>query len=306
MMPDCFDKGSWLHDMVTPDLIQSHSIKKTLFSGKSKFQSASIVDTNAFGICLVLDGKIQSSEYDEFIYHEALVHPAMLVHPKPEKVFIAGGGEGATLREILLHNTVKKVVMVDIDKEVVDICRRFLPTFHRGSFDDTRSELHYADARQYLAETPEKFDVIILDLVEPLEAGPACLLYTREFYQIVKERLNQGGIMSVQAGASGWVNVKNYTAIVNTLKAVFTVVCPYQVYVPAFVDQWGFALASQSLNPGLLLPKTIDDAISSRLTKELKSYDGNGHQKLFALSKHLRRHLASENRILTDANPIVM
>ncbi len=262
MIPDYFGKGSWLHDRVTPDLIQSHSIKKYIYSGKTEFQSVSIVDTNAFGICLVLDGKIQSSEYDEFIYHEALVHPAMLVHSCPEKVFIAGGGEGATLREVLSHTSVKKAVMVDIDKEVVDICRRFLPTFHRGSFDDTRVELHFTDARKYLQESPEKFDVIILDLVEPLEAGPACMLYTREFYQIVRDKLNEGGIVSVQCGASGWVNVQNYCAIVATLKSVFTTVCPYQVYVPAFVDQWGYATASLSLNPALLSPGTIDVSVS--------------------------------------------
>ena len=306
MIPDYFEKGTWLHDKVTPDLVQSHSIKRIIFTGKTKFQSVSIIDTNAFGICLVLDGKIQSSEYDEFIYHEALVHPAMLAHPGPETVFIAGGGEGATLREVLVHRTVKKAVMVDIDKEVVDICRRFLPTFHQGSFNDARSELHFTDARKYLADSSEKFDVIILDLVEPLEAGPACLLYTREFYQIVKERLNEGGIMSVQAGASGWVNVKNYAAIMHTLKDVFKEVYPYQVYVPAFVDQWGFALASQNIAPETFSPKIIDRNISKRITKELKSYDGIGHKKLFTLSKHLRQQLDAENRVITDNCPIVM
>jgi spermidine synthase len=196
--------------------------------------------------------------------------------------------------------------MVDIDKEVVDICHRYLPTFHRGSFEDARVELHFTDARKYLQETSEKFDVIILDLVEPLEAGPACMLYTKEFYEIVRDKLNKGGIVSVQSGASGWINVQNYCAIVSTLKSVFTTVCPYQVYVPAFVDQWGYATASLSLNPALLSPGTIDVSVSTRLTNPLKSYDGISHQKLFALSKHLRQQLASANRVIADANPVVM
>jgi spermidine synthase len=303
---DSSDKNNWLHDRVTPDLIQSHSIKKVIYSGKTDFQSVSIVDTKSFGICLVLDGKIQSSESDEFIYHEALVHPAMLSHARPEAIFIAGGGEGATLREALYHKTVKKVVMVDIDEKVVDICRRFLPAIHQGAFDDPRAELYFTDARKYLQETREKFDVIIIDLVEPLEVGPACLLYTREFYRIVSDRLNDGGIMSVQSGASGWVNIQNFTAIINTLKNVFPVVCPYNVYVPSFVDLWGFGVASPTINPSTLSPAEIDNRISSGLSRELKSYDGISHGKLFALSKQLRQKLDSADKIITDANPIVM
>jgi len=175
-----------------------------------------IINTGSFGVCLVLDGKIQSSETDEFIYHEALVHPAMLTHPRPEKVFIAGGGEGATLREVLAHKTVRKAVMVDIDEEVVGLCRRYLPAWHQNSFDDPRAEIHFADARRYLEETDEKFDVIIIDLVDPLEQGPARLLYTREFYGIAKQKLGPGGIMSVQSEPSEWANLDNFTAIATT------------------------------------------------------------------------------------------
>ena len=129
------ENSVWLHDKVSPHLVQIHSIKKILYSGRTDFQSVDIVDSVGFGICLVLDGKIQSSECDEFIYHEALVHPAMLSHPNPETVFIAGGGEGATLREALCYKSVKKVVMVDIDKQVVDVCRNYLPTIHQNAFD---------------------------------------------------------------------------------------------------------------------------------------------------------------------------
>src|SRR4030042_686838 len=145
--PDNPDKRKWLYDEVSPNLTQLHRIKKVIYSGRTKFQAVEIVDTRSFGICLVLDGKIQSSELDEFIYHEALVHPAMLSHARPETVFIAGGGEGATLREVLAHKTVKKAVMVDIDEELVKLCRRFLPSWHQKAFDDHRTELHFSDAR---------------------------------------------------------------------------------------------------------------------------------------------------------------
>lgn len=302
--PDNPDKRKWLYDEVSPNLTQLHRIKKVIYSGRTKFQSVEIVDTRSFGVCLVLDGKIQSSERDEFIYHEALVHPAMLSHPCPETAFIAGGGEGATLRELLVHKTIKKAVMVDIDSQVVDICRHYLPFFHEGSFDDPRLELNFADARTYLENTSEKFDVIIIDLVEPLEESPACLLYTREFYELVRDKLNIDGIMCVQSGAAGWTNFQNFTAIINTLKSVFKIVCPYQAYVPSFVDLWGFATASPSIKPTELSPVDIDRRISDRLSKSLKSYDGVTHQSLFTLPKHLRHQLAVSRRIITDQKPV--
>jgi spermidine synthase len=298
------DKHKWFSDHLSADLTALHRIKKRIYSGRSKFQSVEIINTAGFGVCLVLDGKIQSSEADEFIYHEALVQPAMLTHPRPERVFIAGGGEGATLREVLAHKTVKKAVMVDIDEEVVNLCRRFLPAWHRNAFDDPRAEIHFADARKYLEQSSDKFDVIIIDLVDPLEEGPARLLYTREFYDIVKQRLGRTGIMSVQAEPAEWKNSDNFTAITSTLKKVFRIACPYRVHVPAFLGLWGFVAASQSLDPCKLSPEEIDARISSRLSKRLKSYDGLTHQGMFTIPKHIRQQLAANKRIITDKQPI--
>jgi len=298
------DKHKWFSDYISPDLTMLHSIKERIYSGRSKFQSVDIINTGSFGVCLVLDGKIQSSEADEFIYHEALVHPAMLAHPRPERVFIAGGGEGATLREVLAHKTVKKAVMVDIDEEVVSLCRRFLPSWHQNAFDDPRVELHFVDARKYLEESSDKFDVIIIDLVDPLEQGPARLLYTQEFYQIVKQKLGLAGVMSVQAEPSEWGNLDNFTAIVNTLRNVFPIARPYQVHVPSFLGLWGFVAASQSLAPSKLTPEEIDTRVSTRISKKLKSYDGLTHQAMFTIPKHIRQQLAASKKIITDKQPI--
>jgi spermidine synthase len=298
------DKHKCFSDYISPDLTVLHSIKERIYSGRSKFQSVDIINTGSFGVCLVLDGKIQSSEADEFIYHEALVHPAMLTHPQPQRVFIAGGGEGATLREVLTHKTVKKAVMVDIDEEVVKLCRRFLPSWHQNAFDDPRAELHFADARKYLEESSDKFDVIIIDLADPLEQGPARLLYTREFYQIVKQKLGSTGIMSVQAEPSEWANLDNFTAIANTLRNVFSIARPYQVHMPSFLGLWGFVSASQSLDPLELTPEEINARISTRVSKKLKSYDGLTHQAMFTIPKHIRRKLAASKRIITDKQPI--
>ena len=298
------NRHKWFRDHLTPSLTALHGIRERIYSGRTRFQSVEIINTDSFGVCLVLDGKIQSSEADEFIYHEALVHPAMLTHPKPEKVFIAGGGEGATLREVLAHKTVKKAVMVDIDEEVVGICRRFLPSWHQHAFDDPRAELHFVDAREYLEPCSDRFDVIIIDLVDPLEEGPARLLYTREFYQAVRQKLEPDGIMSVQAESAEWTNLDSFTAIANTLSNVFSIARPYQVHVPSFLGLWGFVSASQSLDPRELTPAQIDTRISTRISKEPKSYDGLTHQAVFTIPKHIRQQLAASRRIITDKEPI--
>lgn len=298
------DKRDWLHDQINPNLVQLHKIRKRIYSEQTGFQHLEIVDTASFGTCLVLDGRIQSSASDEFIYHEALVHPAMLAHQAPRKVFIAGGGEGATLREVLKHRSVQRVVMVDIDRRVVDICRRYLPAFHQGSFDDPRLELHFADARKYLEQATETFDVFIIDLVEPTKEGPACLLYTQEFYQLVKSRLAPGGILSVQSGAAGWTNLSLFTVIVNTLKSVFPIARPYHIYVPSFVDMWGFTAASETIDAGKLSPREVNRRIATRMVTKPRAYDGPSHLALFTLPKHIRRRLASTRRIATDYSPI--
>jgi len=275
-----------------------------LYTGCTKFQSVEIIRTGGFGTCLILDGKIQSSEVDEFVYHEALVQPAMITHDNPQTVFIAGGGEGATLREVLAHKSVKRAVMVDIDREVINICREYLPEQNQGSFDDQRTELYHADARGYLAQSEEKFDIIIIDLPDPIEEGPAYLLYTREFYQLVRDRLTADGIISVQAGSASLTELLNLTAVYNTLKSMFPIVRPYKVDMPCFGGPWGFCLASASLDPTLLSVAEVDKRIAERPLEKLKFYDGLSHQSIFSLPKHLRTEFSRQDRIITDDNPL--
>jgi len=300
------DPDKWFYDRVSRDLIQLHSIEEVLYSGQTKFQSIEIIRTGSFGIALVLDGKIQSSEFDEFIYHEALVQPAMLTHPCPETVFIAGGGEGATLREVLSHNTVKRAVMIDIDEEVIATCKKFLPNYSQGAFEDKRTELHHVDARDYLAKCGEAFDIIIIDLPDPIEKGPAYLLYTQEFYQLVRDRLTANGIISIQAGSASLTELLNFSSVNNTLKSVFPIVCPYQTDVPSFGGPWGFCLASLNLNPALLSAGEIDSRISARSLNGLKFYDGLSHQGMFSLPKYLRSELSRQTRLITDNEPLYL
>jgi len=295
---------NWFWEYVTPYLVQQLSISDIVYTGQTDFQVMQVIDTPAFGKCLILDGKIQCSEWDEFIYHEALVHPLMITHPSPETVFIAGGGEGATLREVLAHKTVKRVVMVDLDRKVVDTCRKLLPSLSRGAFEDTRLELLHLDAMKYLEETREKFDVIIIDLPEPLEEGPAYLLYTREFYGDLKDKLTPNGLIGLQAGATSMIISYGFVAVANTLATAFSVVAPYQAEIPSFGGSWGFAVASNSLDPRQLSPEEIDRRISDRVNGRLRFYDGLTHRGIFSIPKYLREEMAADKRIITRDEPL--
>jgi spermidine synthase len=281
-------------------------VEEYLYSGRSAYQGIEVIRTRSFGACLVLDGKIQSSEADEFIYHESLVHPAMITHPEPHTVLIAGGGEGATLREVLRHRTVERATMVDLDEQVVDVCRQHLPAFSDGAFDDSRTELIVGDFRRFVEESPRTFDVIIIDLPDPLEVGPAQLLYTREFYSAVKGRLAPGGIISVQSESSRWYDLQAFVAIVRTISDVFTHAAPYQVHIPSFSSLWGFTTASNSLSANNLTPEEVDARITRRVAGTLRAYDGCTHTGAFSLPTHIRATLKAPGPIITDASPLTV
>jgi spermidine synthase len=151
--------------------------------------------------------------------------------------------------------------------------------------------------------TKEKFDVIILDLPEPVKEGPAYLLYTKEFYELVKFRLAGNGIVSIQSGAADFGNLLNFIAVVNTLKAVFPTVLPYYTNVPSFGRCWGFTLASPKTNLTSLGTGEIDTKISERVTKTLKFYNGIAHQGMFLLPKYFYDEMEREKRIITESEP---
>jgi len=300
------DPDKWLRDKINENFLQLHRLDEVLYTGRTKYQSARIVRSRTLGICLVLDNKIQSTERDEFIYHEALVQPAMIAHPNPETVFIAGGGEGATLREALRHKTVKKAVMVEIDDQVTALSRQYLPNHSHGAFDDSRTELHHVDARNFLEKSQDKYDIIIIDLPDPIEEGPAYLLYTQEFYRIARERLTKDGLMSVQAGSASLTELLNFTAVNNTLKSVFTKVTQYATHVPCFGGPWGFCLASRQLNPSLVSLKEVDERIAARSLTGLRFYDGLTHQGMFSLPMYIRDAIEKQTRIITDKEPLYL
>ena len=298
-------EGHWTYESITPDLVQAERIREVLFAGKTRFQEVQIVDGACFGRSLVLDGKTQSTEADEFVYHEALVHPSMLAHPDPQTVFIAGGGEGATAREVLSYQSVSRVVMVDIDAEVVELCRKYLPNHHRGAFDDPRLELHHADALAFLELTRDRFDVVIIDVPDPLEGGPAYVLYTQEFYSLLRDRLRPDGLMVAQSGPTGPGSFEQcFSAVASTIGSVFAGMRFYEAFMPSFASTWGFVVGSQGPDPALMAAAEIDRLIAERVGATLRFYDGVAHQGMFAVPKYLREAVAQESRVITQGSPL--
>ncbi len=298
--------GNWFIEAVSPELSVMLKVRQVYYSGQTAYQKVEVLDSELFGRSLILDGKTQSTERDEHIYHETLVHPAMLCNPEPKQAFIGGGGEGGTLREVLGHTSVKRVTMVDLDPEVVVLCREYLPNHHKGSFDDPRTNLVHQDARSYLENTSDYYDVIILDLVDPLEGGTAALLYTQEFYAIAKARLNPGGVLVTQSGPAGLLNYTEcFTTIFNTLGSLFAHTTAIQVHIPAFQTLWGFTIASDTPFPEAS-EDDVDAQIASRLAGTLKYYDGVSHRNMLALPKFQREGLESEDRINKDSDPVFM
>ena len=298
--------GNWFIEEVSPELSVMLKVRQVYHSGQTDYQKVEILESELFGRSLILDGKTQSTERDEHIYHETLVHPAMFCNPEPKQVFIGGGGEGGTLREVLGHKSVERATMIDLDPEVVALCREHLPNHHKGSFDDPRTNLIYEDARGYLQNTSDHYDVIILDLVDPLEGGTAALLYTQEFYAIAKARLNQGGVLVTQSGPAGLLNYTEcFTTIFNTLGTLFSHTTAAQVHIPAFQTLWGFTIASD-----MPFPETseddVDSQIANRLAGPLKYYDGVSHRNMLALPKFQREGLERENRSNKDSDPVFM
>ena len=283
---------------------------------------------------LVLDGYTQSAQFDEFVYHESLVHPAMLrvaavTGAPPRRVFIGGGGELATAREVLRYPSVEQVVMVDLDECVVRLCETLLPEWGGTKVtSDPRFKLFIGDAYQYLMTQPAntKYDAIIMDISDPVEAGPGIALYTQEFYQRAASLLTPGGVFVTQSGAADAVpyqiqersdspDCMSLGPIRNTLSQVFDQALPYSTNIASFGGDWGFVMAfdlrTEKKHNILDWKKPSHSAIDQLIERHIQGgadrlhhYDEESHLRMFSLTKQLRKYLEAETRIMTMENPI--
>ena len=299
--------SNWLRVIEWLDVGEAFSreVKRIYFMEKTDFQSIAVLEVLPHGKVLIIDGKTQSALVDEWIYHEALVHPAMISHPEPREVLILGGGEGATLREVLKHKTVKKVIMVDIDKKMIEIARKYLYEWHQGAFDDNRVNVVIEDGRRFLGESQSKYDIIIVDLTDPLKDSSSMYLYTKEFYELIYNALKDDGIFVTQSTQIA-LSVDVYAVIHSTISSVFPISRLYHTFVPSFLLDWSFNIGSKKHDPITLSGEEIDSRIRERIIGDLKFYDSETHKHMFSMPKHVRRVLNSTKKISTDAEPIYL
>lgn len=298
------DEGLFYTEVFTEDYVRKFKVEKIFFKGRTKYQYVQCFSNALFGKVLFLDRKIQSAQVDEYVYHESLVHPAMMTHSKPQRILVLGGGEGATLREVYRHSTVESITMVDIDEELVGICRKHLPEWSEGAYEDERTRLVIGDARQFVEETQDRFDVIISDLTEPLEESPSVFLFTKEFYEKINKILHDNGVFVMQAGSTDPTYHEFFTSCAKTLGSVFPIVRPYWTFVFSFGGPWGFVVASKKEDPLDLEKNDLKERTDSRRIKGLKFYHDGLHKGFFALPGYLVKD-QEKGRVLTDREPFI-
>lgn len=189
---------TWFEESLYPHWRQAFKVEKTIFEVGTGVQSLVIFETPGFGRVLSLDGVIQVTEGDEFVYHEMLAHVPVLAHGNAKSVCIVGGGDGGMLREMLKHPGIETATLVEIDAGVIDMCTQYMPSISAGAFDDPRAEIIIADGIEFMAKTDRKFDVIVIDSTDPI--GPGEVLFTEAFYADCAKRLTQDGIIVTQNG----------------------------------------------------------------------------------------------------------
>ena len=269
-----------------------HAIDELFFSGRSEFQQIAVIHSPVFGKMLVLDGDTQSAQADERIYHETLVHPAMAAASDRENVLILGGGEGATLREVLRCSEVRRCTMVDIDATVVELSKKYLGEWAAGAFDDPRGRVVIGDALAYLHDNADRYGAIISDLTEPLEDSPSNPLFNDRVFSLIKSRLAEGGIYVLQASTAAVHNCALHCKMARTLRRHYEHVTSFLTHVPAFDTEWAFLACSDRIDLARLDAERID-AYCSALRGENFFYDSVTHRRLFALPLYLRRRLAA-------------
>lgn len=303
---DKIPDGNWFVEWFSKGEFHAHKISHFIASSKTKFQEVTLFDTPAFGKCLVIDAETQSTQSDEYIYHESLVCPAVIAHPSPKTALMLGGGEGATAREVLNCRAVEKAVMVDIDYHVLDFAQKHMPTWHRGSFSNPKLSLLVQNAEKFVAGTMNKFDLIYSDLPSPIEGGPAFRMYTLEFYRKLKKILNTNGVFALQSGPGTHAQLDLHAAITGTLKKVFRSVESCVSYIPGYDMPWAFSIASDKtdLNFTRRENREMDSAIEKKFFRKPKFIDAVTIKGIFNLPLPLREKIRTSKKTITLKKPL--
>ncbi len=256
---------------------------------RTPFQLLEVWDTPELGRIFRLDGFNMTSERDEFFYHENLVHPAAVAHAAPRRALVIGGGDGGSSEELLKHSTIELVHMVELDPDVIEIAKAQFGRVHRGAFEDPRLEVSVGDGIAHLRTTGVRYDLVAMDLTDPV--GPSLELYSPATFALARGAMAEGGALVLHMG-SPFSHPDRVRQTLASLRAVFRVVAPYFVHIPLYGSIWGFACASDSLDPRTVEPAEIDRRLAARGVGDLQYYNGEVHRAVFALPNYVRSLVA--------------
>lgn len=257
-------------------------VKNFLHKSKSKYQEIEVVENEYFGKVLFLDGLLQTTEKDEYFYHEMLAHPALITHPFPQNILVIGGGDGGLLKEILPYS-IKYACLVEIDREVVEVSQKYFPWL-KSCLRDQRTELIFSDGREFIEKTTKKFDIVFIDSSDPV--GPSANLHESDFYEKLKKCLSPGGIVVAQVG-SPFYKAESIYEKNDFLMKLFKMVCFYVSPVPTYPGgYWCFVFLSDEIKP-------FD--IKRNPPEELKYFNLHIHRAAFSLPNFLRDKLESQD-----------
>lgn len=246
----------WVTEPHTSDVALSFKVVSTLHSEQTPYQRLDVVETERFGKLLLLDGMVQTTERDEFVYHEMITHPALLTHPCPRRVAVIGGGDGGAVREVLKHDTVERVTLVEIDEKVIAAARRFFPSISSG-LDNPRTTVLVEDGIRHIRETKGAYDVVLIDSTEPV--GAAVGLFSQSFYESLYEALTDDGLIVAQT-ESPFYNADLIRDTNRALRAVFPLVRLYLAFIPTYPSgMWSFTIASKVHDPLQVDPGRFPD-----------------------------------------------
>ena len=274
----------WFTELHSPGAGITIRIKGTLFADESAFQRVAVLETEDFGRMLTLDGAVQTTEQDEFIYHEMLVHVPLCVHPRPRRVLVVGGGDGGCLREVLRHPGVEEATLCEIDGMVVDCCRSFMPGVSAGAFDDPRARVLIEDGVKLIRRSRGAFDVIIVDSTDPIAmASPLTRL---SFFRAARAALAPGGLYAAQSQGPLF-EARGMRRISRTIRKAFPRVDFYLAGVPTYPGGvWSFTIAAAGgKTPAARPPRALPPGVETRY------YSPEVHRAAFALPPYVREIL---------------
>ena len=256
---------------------------------QTPYQLLEVYDTPELGRIFRLDGFNMTSERDEFLYHEPLVHPAAVAHPHPRRALVIGGGDGGSSEELLKHSTLEVVHMAELDPEVIEVSRAQFAKVHRGVFDNPRLKVTVGDGLAYLRETGVRYDLVSMDLTDPV--GPSVELYSPATFALARGAMAPGGALTLHVG-SPFSHRERVRQTLANLRAVFPLVTTYFVHIPLYGSIWGFACASDTLDPREVSPEEVERRLAARGVRDLQYYNGEIHRAMFALPNYVKALVA--------------